>query len=136
MLSFEQCLILFSSFPLLLAFVVGGLGLEFCVFVAGWRHALRSEWPFIIIIITCIQPRIGFIILEHGGLAAEGRAWQAGWQPGPYPYFLYLLLRHGVRGELIHDVLPCGHTHTQPPAEGGGPNGPREADGGQGVARM
>ena len=33
------------------AFVVGGLGFEFCVFVAGWRHALRSEWPFIIIII-------------------------------------------------------------------------------------
>ena len=33
------------------AFVVGGLGFEFCVFVAGWRpHALRSEWPFIIII--------------------------------------------------------------------------------------
>ena len=24
-------------------FVVGGLGFEFCVFVAGWRHALRSE---------------------------------------------------------------------------------------------
>ena len=43
--------ILFSSFPLLLAFVVGGLGFEFCMFVAGWRHALRSEWPFIIIII-------------------------------------------------------------------------------------
>ena len=38
-----------SSFPLLLAFVVGGLGFEFCVFVAGWRHALRSEGPFIII---------------------------------------------------------------------------------------
>ena len=50
-LSFEQCFILFSSFPLLLAFVVGGLGFEFCVLVAGWRHALRSEWPFIIIII-------------------------------------------------------------------------------------
>ena len=30
-------------------FVVRGLGFEFCVFVAGWRHALRSEWPFIII---------------------------------------------------------------------------------------
>ena len=44
--------ILFCSFPLLFAFVVGGLGFEFCVFVAGWRHALRSEWPFIIIIIT------------------------------------------------------------------------------------
>ena len=26
----------------------------FCVFVAGWRHALRSEWPFIIIIISTI----------------------------------------------------------------------------------
>ena len=33
-----------------MALVVGGLGFEFCVFVAGWRHALRSEWPFIIII--------------------------------------------------------------------------------------
>ena len=49
-LSFEQCLILFSSFPLLLAFVVGGLGFEFCAFVASWRHALRSEWPIINII--------------------------------------------------------------------------------------
>ena len=43
-------LFLFSSFPLLLAFVVGDLGFEFRVFVAGWRHALRSEWPFIIFI--------------------------------------------------------------------------------------
>ena len=51
MLSFEQCFILLSGFPLLLAFDVGGLGLEFRVFVAGWRHALRSEWPFITIII-------------------------------------------------------------------------------------
>ena len=24
------------------------------MFVAGWRHALRSEWPFIIIIIMCV----------------------------------------------------------------------------------
>ena len=24
---------------------------NFCVFVAGWRHALQSEWPFISIII-------------------------------------------------------------------------------------
>ena len=45
---FLKCI---CSFPLLFAFVVGGLGFEFCVFVAGWRHALRSEWPFIIIII-------------------------------------------------------------------------------------
>ena len=55
MLSFEQCFILFPSFPLLLAFVVGGLGFEFCVFIAGWRHALRSEWPFIIFIIIITQ---------------------------------------------------------------------------------
>ena len=50
-LSFEQCFILFSNLPLLLAFIVGGLGFEFCVFVAGWRHALWSEWPFIFIFI-------------------------------------------------------------------------------------
>ena len=50
-LSFEQCFIYFSF-----AFVVGGLGFEFCVFVARWRHALRSEWPFIIIIIIIMLP--------------------------------------------------------------------------------
>ena len=49
-LSFEQCFILFILFIFIFAFVVGGLGFEFCMFVAGWRHALRSEWPFIIII--------------------------------------------------------------------------------------
>ena len=43
---------IFLIFYFLLAFVVGGLGFEFCVFVAGWRHALRSEWPFIISIIS------------------------------------------------------------------------------------
>ena len=34
------------------------LSFEFCVFVTGWRHALRSEWPFIIIIIMeqCLVP--------------------------------------------------------------------------------
>ena len=30
---------------------VGCLGFEFCMFVTGWRHALRSEWPFIIILL-------------------------------------------------------------------------------------
>ena len=40
----------FFFFLSLLLFVVGGLGFELCVFVAGWRHALQSEWPFIIII--------------------------------------------------------------------------------------
>ena len=54
MLSFEQCFILFFIFPLLLAFDVGGLDFEFCMFVAGWRHALWSEWPFIIHIIISL----------------------------------------------------------------------------------
>ena len=31
----------------LLLFSAGGLGFEFYVLVAGWRHALRSEWSFI-----------------------------------------------------------------------------------------
>ena len=29
--------------------------IEFCVFVTSWRHALRSEWPFIIIIIIMMM---------------------------------------------------------------------------------
>ena len=45
-------------------YVVGGLGFEFRVFVAGWRHALRSEWPFIIIIITLIY-------MEYGGMLCK-----------------------------------------------------------------
>ena len=45
------CGILFSSFPLLLAFDVGGLGFEFSVFVAGWRHALRSEWLLLLLLL-------------------------------------------------------------------------------------
>ena len=40
---------------------VGGLGFEFRVFVAGWRHALRSEWPFIIII--HVQDKLPSIII-------------------------------------------------------------------------
>ena len=57
MLSFEQCFILFCSFPLLFSFVVGGLGFELCVFVAGWRHALRSEWPLLLLLLllTCAR---------------------------------------------------------------------------------
>ena len=38
-------------FPLLFAFVVGGLGFEFCVFVAGWRHALRSGLLLLLLLI-------------------------------------------------------------------------------------
>ena len=56
------CFSLFCSFPLLFVFVVGGLGFELCVFVAGWRHALRSEWPFIIIIYA-LRSEWPFIII-------------------------------------------------------------------------
>ena len=69
-LSFEQCFILFCSFPLLFAFVVGGLGFEFCVFVAGWRHALRSEWPFIIIIIIIVS--MNNVYCSTGKLTIDG----------------------------------------------------------------
>ena len=44
MIEVQQCFILFSSFPMLFAFVVGGLGFEFCFFVAGWRHALPQPY--------------------------------------------------------------------------------------------
>ena len=42
---------------------VGGLGVEFCVVVAGWRHALRSEWPFIVIVIVIIVTVIVIVIV-------------------------------------------------------------------------
>ena len=71
MLSFEQCFDLFCNFPLLFAFVVGGLGFELCVFVAGWRHALRSEWPFIIII---IKPLSAFASTQPHAYAYGGAA--------------------------------------------------------------
>ena len=54
-LSFEQCFILFCSFPLLFVFVVGGLGFELCVFIAGWRHALRSEWPYYLLLLFSVN---------------------------------------------------------------------------------
>ena len=52
---------------MLLASVVGGLGFEFCMFVAGWRHALRSEWPFIIIIITIFRSgkNLLSVVVQH-----------------------------------------------------------------------
>ena len=76
MLSFEQCFILYCSFPLLFVFVVGGLGFEFCVFVAGWRHALRSEWPFIIIIIIICQH---VHVLDTGLCGRCQRVWGLCW---------------------------------------------------------
>ena len=52
MLGCEQCFFCL--------FLRGGLGCQFCVLVASWRHALRSEWPIIttgiIVIIVPVGP--------------------------------------------------------------------------------
>ena len=64
LLSYEQCFVLFYSFPFFLAFDVGGLGFVFCVFVAGWRHALRSEWPFVIIVYLYLSIIVGYVVLR------------------------------------------------------------------------
>ena len=48
-LSCVQCFS-FRRLPFLFAYAAGGLGFEFCMFVVGWRHALRSEWPFILLL--------------------------------------------------------------------------------------
>ena len=61
---------------------VGGLGFEFCTFVAGWRHALRSEWPFVIIIFIS-EVRCHFIYLIDtrgaGHAMATSGQWRATW---------------------------------------------------------
>ena len=49
--------------------MIGGLVIEFCVFVAGWRYALWSERHYIIIIIVIVL----FLALVEG--LAE---WQLG----------------------------------------------------------
>ena len=30
--------------------LLGALCFEFCMFVVGWRHAFRSEWPFVMLV--------------------------------------------------------------------------------------
>ena len=46
-----MCLILYFCFKIVfplsfLRLLLGPWAFGFYVFVAGWRHALRSEWPF------------------------------------------------------------------------------------------
>ena len=53
--AFTYCVLGYLGYLGYLGFVVGGLGFEFCELVAGWRHALQSEWPFIIIIIIMMM---------------------------------------------------------------------------------
>ena len=57
----EAVLYLTSSFPFLFAFDVGGLGFEFCEFVAGWTvGGMPFREPFIIsiVIITTVLSRL------------------------------------------------------------------------------
>ena len=53
---FLCCSLLFLTFflPFIFVFAVGGLGFEFCMFVVGWRHAFRSEWPLVLVIFLLI----------------------------------------------------------------------------------
>ena len=48
------------------AFAVGGLSIEFCMFVAGWRHVFRNEWPFIVIITIINQLGLAPFFLLRG----------------------------------------------------------------------
>ena len=57
---------------LVIKFVVGGLGFEFCVLVAGWRHALRSEWPFIIILLLSACVMLQTLKCDNTGVADLG----------------------------------------------------------------
>ena len=44
-----------SFFAFLFAFAVGGLGLEFCVFVVGWRHAFVVS-GLLLLLLLCVFP--------------------------------------------------------------------------------
>ena len=54
------------------------------MFVAGWRHALRSEWSFIIIIIIIItnvnHNTVDFLRLLLVALDFEIRVFVTGWR--------------------------------------------------------
>ena len=39
----------FRFLPFLFEFAAGGLGFEFCTSVVGWRYAVLSEWPFVVV---------------------------------------------------------------------------------------
>ena len=98
---------------MLLAFVFGGLGFEFCLFVAGWRHALRSEWPFIIIITQGIQKQLAlrFLIFccsisVYGAVRAR-----------TIDYYLCLVLSLKLTSVSTVSSLQCGDW-VKPPLDG------------------
>ena len=113
MLSFEQFYI--SSFPFLNAFVVGDLGFEFCVFVTGWRHAFRSEWPFIIIIIVGMGMGMGDVVVARLYSHTQPHRHLHGWVGTGQAVQLYRMANQGARkGHVLvgswHAQHLC-HTH-------------------------
>ena len=59
---------------LILQFALLHIGFEFCVFVAGWRHALRSEWPFIIIITAAYSAAVSCLVVAVTATVASVHA--------------------------------------------------------------
>ena len=76
------------------------------MFVAGWRHALRSEWPFIIIIIKSLGPA-GFLVAPPTVPIRE---------PGRNVYFSSSSSSSSSSSPLLFRgalLFPPSHTHTQ-----------------------
>ena len=91
--------------PFLSASAVGGLGFEFFMFVVDWRHALRSEWPFIniIIIIITVLSSISisiivlsslFFLLRCVGALVCSSARHAACKPEPVFCYLWFTYDH------------------------------------------
>ena len=77
--------------------------------VAGWRHALRSEWPFIIIIIIIILSTL-LLAFVVGGLGFEFSVFVAGWRHAlrsEWP-FIIIINNMFVGAQVLGDNLsPC-----------------------------
>ena len=101
-----RCFILFCSFPLHFAFVVGGLGFELCVFVAGWRHALRSEWPFIIIIINGRHNNSSTYNCQHDMNIKQSFIWNCYWY-----IILFFPAPMGWSGAMTQNPVKYGVMH-------------------------
>ena len=43
-----------SDKPSILIIIIT-VGFEFCVFVAGWRHALQSEWLLLLLLLSTVE---------------------------------------------------------------------------------
>ena len=87
------------------------------MFVAGWRHALRSEWPFIIVIIKTPKVHRASVLLRVSTVVAVCAALIGGGAVGAEAEitaaehsssFLRYRLRLVCTGEPPPKVCPCG----------------------------